>query len=850
MKRLCPAAVVVCLAVAFMTCLFAAGCGGNSKPAVSVTLSPSSAQTIDQGQSVNISATVANDSSGKGVTWNVSGGGSLANQTATSAAYDTPASVTSPITATITATSVADTSKTATLSITVNALPSVTTASLPNATAGAAYSQTLAGGGGTAPLTWSISVGALPNGLTLNSSTGAITGTPTGAGTTNFTVQVSDAAKMSATKALSIIVGAAATLSVTTTSLPAGTQGAAYSQTLQATGGVQPYSWSVSVGSLPAGLSLAAGTGVISGTPTATGTSNFTVMVTDSGTPTHNTGVQALSITINAAALSITNTSLPNGTNGIAYSATLQASGGVTPYTWSISTGSLPSWATLNASTGQITGTPNATGTTNFTVQVADSETPPVTKTQALSITVNTAGANNSQLKGQYAFLVQGIDVAMAASFTADGNGNITAGTEDLQAVGVSEGNFTITTGTYSIGSDERGTLTFTDSNSATYTFAVALGSISSGVASKGAMTEFDTNFETSGSLALQNSAAFSVSAISGGYAFGFPGWDGSGNAQVIIGSFTASAGTMSNGLADVNDAGSFNSTTLTGTYGSVNATTGRGTMTVTPSGQTAVNFAFYVVSASQLFVIQSGTGNNDLLSGQALQQSGGPYSLSSLNGNMIFVDQSQDGTGPPNAGPNENLGIVTASGNTSFSFSFDQNQDGTVLPGQTGSGTIAFTSSANGRFTATPSGGSALVGYMIAPNEAFVTGTSNTADFGTFEAQAAGPFSQTSLSGQFFVGTLPVVSVANNSTTPPPPLVMVSGVLSASTPNVTGTLDGNSSGTLNSSEAITDTYTIASNGRVTTGSGKYIGYIVSSSKIYLMAASSKPNPTILVGQQ
>ncbi len=105
----------------------------------------------------------------------------------------------------------------------------------------------LAATGGTAPYTWALSSGTLPAGLTLNASTGAITGTPTAASTTSFTVQVTDSAKNTQTKNLGIVVNAASQpLTITTTTLPAGTTGTAYSQTVAATGGTAPYKYALS----------------------------------------------------------------------------------------------------------------------------------------------------------------------------------------------------------------------------------------------------------------------------------------------------------------------------------------------------------------------------------------------------------------------------------------------------------------------------------------------------------------------------------------------------------------------------------------------------------------------------
>ena len=181
---------------------------------------------------------------------------------------------------------------------------SVTTASLPNGAPGTAYSATLAATGGTTPYTWSLASGALPAGLSLNSSTGVISGTPTIAGTSSFSVQATDSTSpthQTATAALSIVVAVPA-LSVTTTSLPAAVTGATYSATLAASGGTTPYTWSIASGALPAGLSLASSTGVISGTPTTAGTSGFSVQATDSTNPTHETATAALSIVVSSTA--------------------------------------------------------------------------------------------------------------------------------------------------------------------------------------------------------------------------------------------------------------------------------------------------------------------------------------------------------------------------------------------------------------------------------------------------------------------------------------------------------------------------------------------------------------------
>jgi len=283
------------------------------------------------------------------------------------------------------------------LSITIAAAPqppTISTSSLVGGTVGAAYSTSLAATGGKTPYTWTISSGALPGGLSLTASTGAISGTPTTAGTSAFTVQVKDANNNTGTKSLSIAIAAAAQPpSITTSSLPGGTVSTSYSTTLAASGGKTPYTWSVSSGTLPAGLTLGASTGVISGTPTASGTSTFTIQVKDGN---NNTATKSLSITVALPALVISTASLPGGQVGTSYSAILVASGGKTPYTWSVASGSLPAGLTLSGGSGQVSGTPTTSGTSTFTVKVTDSAS--TTATKSLSIVVSAASVTPVQI--------------------------------------------------------------------------------------------------------------------------------------------------------------------------------------------------------------------------------------------------------------------------------------------------------------------------------------------------------------------------------------------------------------------------------------------------------------------
>ncbi|MCU0116598.1 Ig domain-containing protein, partial [Curtobacterium flaccumfaciens] len=155
-------------------------------------------------------------------------------------------------------------------------------------------------------------------------------------------------------------------------SLPAATAGSAYSQNLSASGGTAPYTFAVTAGALPAGLSLSV-TGVLSGTPIATGSFDFTATATDSGgSPT--SGNRAYTLTVAGATVALPATSLPAGIAGQAYSGALTpATGGIAPYTCAVTAGALPAGITLNGSSGALTGTPGNVGSFAFSVTATDS---------------------------------------------------------------------------------------------------------------------------------------------------------------------------------------------------------------------------------------------------------------------------------------------------------------------------------------------------------------------------------------------------------------------------------------------------------------------------------------------
>lgn len=735
-------------------------CSSNSSspppPAISVT-AKAAAAAIDQAQTVNVTATVSNDSKSAGVTWTLSGSGTLSGSTTTAVTYNAPASVTTASTATITATSVTDSTKTASVQVTVNPPPggaSVTQGGLA-ATAGATYSATIGVTGGTSPYAWTISSGSLPTGLSLGTSTtnsDTISGTPTGQSST-FTIKVTDAAGVASTQALTITVA----LALLTASLPNGTVGTAYTTTLQAGGGTPPYTWSVT-GTLPAGLTLDPGTGIISGTPTAAATSSFTVGVADSasGSATANLG-----ITINAAS----------------------------------------------------------------------------------------SCTNNSSLNGAYAFLFQGwytgqTWMTIAGSLVADGNGNITSGQSDQNDPVKGPQTFTLT-GTYCIGSNNVGTMSI-NNGKATHTFAIGIQSNGNG-----SVIPYDaTNpIAMSGSFFKQDTTTFSTSKFNAKYAMGFAGIDANGNRYVMAGAFTSDgAGNLTNGELDAEDlVNGPTNTTFTATNFTV-ASTGRGTVTLNITNLGTGNFAFYVVNATHLLMIQIDAITGQLasvFSGQVQQQSGLTGTDADLSGISVYGVQQLD-IHCSTACDEAMAGLLTADGAGNLSSYVGDDNDGGTLTSGNLSGT--YTVASNGRVATVLTGvNHPPIVYLTGKNAGFIT-TSNKANLGILTPQSGSNFSASSLSGNFYGGGFdplyPNVCGDLNVST------LGSGTLSWVDYSICTSGPSNPDGT--------STYTVAANGRgvITNGdSTQTIFYIVTPSSDgkggeYFTLPGQGSYPKIMIFQQ
>ncbi|WP_455918572.1 putative Ig domain-containing protein [Ensifer canadensis] len=310
------------------------------------------------------------------------------------------------------------------VTITINTFPPVTLSpasgsALSGGTVGTAYSNTsISASGGSGTITYAVTAGSLPTGLALSGSTGAISGTPTvsATGTASFTVTATAATAGSASANYSITVAAPpVVLTPANGALSAGTVGVAYANSLiSATGGVGAITYALTSGSLPAGLSINASTGAITGTPLAGafGTANFTVKATAAtiGSDSKN---YSITIAEPPVVLAPAAGALASGVVDVAYpGASVSASGGLGTITYAVTAGALPNGLVLDPSTGTISGTPTAAGygTANFTIKATAATAgtaaasysititaPPMTLTPGGALTGATAGAAYSE---------------------------------------------------------------------------------------------------------------------------------------------------------------------------------------------------------------------------------------------------------------------------------------------------------------------------------------------------------------------------------------------------------------------------------------------------------------------
>jgi hypothetical protein len=256
---------------------------------------------------------------------------------------------------------------------------------LPNGTLGVAYNETITATGGTAPYTFDVVSGSLPPGLSL-SNAGDLTGVPTTTGSFTFTVRATDANQCFGSRIYTIDINAVGcpAITVNPATIPAATAGTPYGPvSLTATGGTPPHTFAVTAGALPPGLILSTD-GVISGTPTQSGSFTVTITATDA---VGCQGSRIYSVVVNCPVITIAPATLPGATRGLFYNQTITASGGTAPYTFAVVSGSLPTGLTLSPA-GSLSGIPTMAGSSTFTIQATDAAGCVAARTYTLTVIV------------------------------------------------------------------------------------------------------------------------------------------------------------------------------------------------------------------------------------------------------------------------------------------------------------------------------------------------------------------------------------------------------------------------------------------------------------------------------
>ena len=477
------------------------------------------------------------------------------------------------------------------------------------------------------------------------------------------------------------------------------------------------------------------------------------------------------------------------------------------------------------------------------------------------SAAVTFVASNNSKLAGQYAFFFTGFDnngvYQTAGSFTADGRGNITSGLEDVNNFARPSTNVAIT-GNYSVTSDNRGTMTV-NSTLGAKTFRFSLNQLGT----KGRFISFDqSGVRGSGVIERQDPNAFDPSVLANGYVLNLAGTDQAGARVGALGLiFPDGSGFVAGSTLDVNDGGSVSPTfgSFFGVYGVDSKGRGTITLNIPGFGGGSLNFAFYVVSASEFLLVDIDPifQNGMIFGGEAELQNGAPFSPSSFNGPSIFSLNGTNGSSPQ-----EMVGRFAFDGNENVAITFDQNNGGNVTVG--GSMTGAYDLELNGRGTlnlTNPANGGSTIWYIYAtgPNRGFVmdasTGAASTGEI--IAEQVIPPFSNSDILGNYFFGPEEPITMAVPLFSGVDGFDGGSSVLGKGL--VTGAQDSSQVAALNPGQTVAGTYTVSSvsnNGRgailfTSPTAGMVAVWVASPTEmIGLNVDGSTPQPTILHFEQ
>ena len=659
--------------------------------------------------------------------------------------------------------------------------------------AGSAFSQTFTQSGGIGATTFTLASGTLPSGLTL-AANGVLSGTPTVTGTFPITVSVTDANGCTGTGATYNLTINCQTITVTAPAVNTGTAGSPFSQTFTQSGAIGSAMFSLSAGVLPSGLSLAAN-GVLSGTPTQTGSFAITVTVTDANGCTGSTNY---TLTIGCQTITVTNPSVSSGTAGAAFNQTFTQSGAIGSATFSLASGSLPAGLSLSAS-GVLSGTPTQTGSFPITVAVTDGNgCSGVGPTYNLTIGCQTITVTNPSVS------VGVVGQAFSQSFTQSGaiggatfslaSGTLPSGLT-LSASGVLSG-VPMQTGTFPI------TVSVTDGN---------------GCSGTGPVYNLIINCQTitvtapsnlTGTVGAAYSEQFTQSGAIGAVTFSLSGTLPTGMtfaADGMLSGTPTQSGAFPITVTATDSNGCSGSVSVTLTIGCQTITvTNPATSTGTAGSPFSATFTQSGASGTATFSLASGT----LPSGLTLSASGVLSGTPTQAGSFTITVKVTDANGCTGTGPAYNLVIscqtitvtnpLVTNGTVGTAFSQTFTQSGAIgtatfttsstLPtglALSASGVLSGTPTQSGTFnivvTVTDANGCTGTGptYTLAIACQTITVTNPSTNTGTVDA----PFSQTFTQS----GAIGSATFSTSSTLPAGLTLSASGVLSG-TPQVPGT--------------------------------------------------------------
>ncbi len=782
--------------------LAVAGCGGGGMSLIA--LGPAT-QTIDVGTTVTLNAAVVNDVTASGATFTSTGPGTLGtpviNKLTASEQIALPFTATAVGTATVTATSVHTPGQTATVTITIAPALTITPATLPAGTVTLAYSAAVTATGGFGTVSYMVSAGALPAGLTMNPSTGVISGKPTTAASYSFTITATDQATTPGTvsQAYTLVINSLPP-TVTAAALPVGVVGSAYSQQLTYTGGSNATPvFAITAGSLPAasGLTLSSA-GLISGTPTAAAagqTYSFSVNVT-----VGNQISPSVPFTLSVASVPvITTTTVPAGNVSIPYRAQLAYTGGVGTASFAITAGSLPASSGLTLSpSGLISGTPGSVATYTFSVSVTvgTQTSAPQPYTLVVNSLVVTSGATamgESQLPFSFKLT--------AAGGKAPYTWSLAPGSAPLPAGLTLNGTTGLITGTPTTAST-------------TPNIAVQAVDSASPAASATQQMTFTIN-------AARDASKNSI--LSGSYAFLLTGFDAQGRPQASAGRFIADGlGNITGGTIDSNGTGLPAAQTavplLPGTYSAGADNRGKLTL-VTAAGTSTFTFALDTISNG---AANSGTLSEFDLTGQArsgvlaLQATTLPLPTGAASGYAFGLQGFAAGSTATALTHRAAAGEFQLSAGTAVaSAEVLLSNSNTAAPIVATSGTLILAATGRGTLAlALPNVGTLnFVVYEVSPLRFLLLSSDATTTRDLYSGQA---LTQTIANGSFTNATLNAAAVFHaEKLTGGNPDVQLGLLTGAGTGVFTQGFDENSGGALTATSS-SGTYAVSANGRVT----------------------------------